>query len=319
MSLLSKLETLVGAKPAKSQTKAVRPRSRASAPPSAPVVEATPPSHPLNFVTSLVYRMDTTPEKRRIGKQYIHVSSLLGSCPRFHLLAFLSQREIVKKVQPSMRLVWKIGRACEAHVREQFIEAVDKKGVIGSWRCKCGHTKTEGLFSRVVCSKCESVADDYHEAALMDHKYRIVGSPDLLYLRPDNDKVRVVEFKSMNKKDFELLEAPLADHVHQAMSYARLLRDSGVDTDDEVSIIYICKDFQFSTPYREFHVPSSEENRIAIGSMWRKATEIAKGITKSATMPLTEVPLPARLSSCKTLESKTAKSCELCTLCFSRE
>jgi hypothetical protein len=53
--------------------------------------------------------------------------------------------------------------------------------------------------------------------------------------------------------------------------------------------------------------------------MWRKATEIAKGITKSATMPLTEVPLPARLSSCKTLESKTAKSCELCTLCFSRE
>jgi predicted RecB family nuclease len=260
--------------------------------------------------------MDSVAEKSRVGKQYTHVSSLIGLCPRRHLLAFTSGVERSSVPKPSMRLVWALGRAAEHHARTQFLAALGNAGVLGTWTCKCGHAKKEGEYSEVPkCPKCLKKLDRYTEAGLFDHDNRIVGSPDLLYVRPDNSKVRVVEIKSMNKKDFEALDKPKEDHVHQAMGYNELLRINGYNVDDSITVLYVCKDFQWSKPYKEFSVERTDHYDSILNSMWSRALMVADGIRAKDAGE--DVQFPARLQPCSSPTSSVAKSCDMCSLCFS--
>ena len=276
----------------------------------------TPKTHSDSYVTERVLEMDAVPEVTRVGKQYTHVSALIGVCPRRHIISHIHGLERVKAVSPSMRLVWALGRAAEHHVRTQFIEAVNKFGVIGIWACKCGYLKSTGLYSEVVaeCPRCRSKNSTYKESPLFDHEARITGSPDMMYMRPDNQKIRVVECKSINKAEFEKLKAPKKDHIHQAMAYNELLRINGLSQDDSVTIIYVCKDFQFKSPYHEFHVERSEEHEKVISLMWQNANLIAKAIRDKAEDK--EVVVPDRLVSCSSTSSTTAKSCDCVGACF---
>jgi hypothetical protein len=263
--------------------------------------------------------MDEEPEEKRISKQYVHVSALMAECPRMFVLAFLSGRKIVKKPSASMRLVWALGRAAEKHVRNQFIAAVNYEGIVGQWRCPCHHTKHEGFHLEVKCPKCGKGADEYVEAAVMSHKMRVVGSPDLLYTRPDNGKLRVTEIKSMNKKDFDLLVTPVADHAIQGLMYHSLLKDDGHNVDEEgITVFYVCKDYQFKGPYKEFTVRPEEHSR-AVGLLRAKAKSIATSVVSSEKVEPSKVVLPQRIGLCSSKDSKTACACPMRDLCFSRE
>jgi hypothetical protein len=258
---------------------------------------------------------DSKPEAARVGGEYLHVSSLIGMCLRKHVLAYSTKVERSNSVGSGMRIVWALGRAAEAHVRGQFVEAMNHQSILGVWKCKCGHLKVNGLYDDTLkCPKCDKKAKQYTEYALFDHEFKIVGSPDMVYVRPDNNKIMVVECKSINKKDYDELTKPKTDHVHQAVAYNELLRKQGGDVDDSVTIVYVCKDFSFKGPYKEFRVARTKQINDDIDSMWRNAKEYADECAriKEGKKPS----YPKRLKSCVDNESTTAKSCDFCGICF---
>jgi hypothetical protein len=276
-----------------------------------------PTDHTENYVTKRVLEMDAIPEVARVGKQYTHVSALIGICPRRHLLAHVNKLERVNSVNASMRLVWALGRAAETHVRTQFIDAMQRRSILGIWTCKCGFLKKEGAYEKgLSCMKCKGGPNNYKEAPFFDHQARITGSPDLLYIRLDTNKIRVVECKSINKEGFEKLTAPKADHILQGMAYNELLRINGLPQDDSITVIYICKDYQFSSPYKEFSVKRTAEHDSQIRHMWDRANEIANGIRDNSEG--IEVEMPQRLTTCRDQTSITAKNCDCVGLCFSK-
>ena len=270
------------------------------------------------YLMDKVMNMDSQPQTSRVGGEYLHVSSLISMCVRKHVLAYVSKAERTEVVKPSMRIVWALGRAAENHVRTQFIDAMNYEGIVGMWKCSCGHLKVQGLYNDTLkCPKCSKKAKKYNEASVFDHEYRIVGSPDLLYIRPDNKKIMVVECKSINKKDFDLLTRPKMDHILQAACYNRLLEKEGVDVDKTVTILYVCKDFSFTgSPYKEFRVPvNTADVSFSVIEMWSKARQFAEQKKNHDEKEL--VTYPNRLPMCSSRDSTFAKDCSFCGMCFS--
>ena len=268
-----------------------------------------------SFFIDKVMSVDSKPEAARVGGEYLHVSSLIGMCPRRHLIAYATKVERSKTAAPSMRIVWALGRAAETHVRSQFIDAMEYRSVLGVWKCKCGHTKVSGLYDDTIkCSKCEKKAKTYTEFVLMDHERKIVGSPDMVYVRPDNNKLMVVECKSINKKGYEELNKPHWDHIEQAAAYRQLLLQNGGVVDDYVTIIYVCKDFSFKGPYREFRVKIEGQIQDDVEFMWKMAEDYAKSC-ESVKNGKTAA-YPKRLPLCPSSDTPTAKSCDCVGMCF---
>ena len=276
---------------------------------------AKPEQYHDSFFIQKVLSVDSKPETTRVGTEYLHVSSLIGMCLRRHLIAYSTKVERSKSVNSAMRVVWALGRAAESHIRNQFIEAMDYRDILGVWKCKCGHLKVSGLYDDTLkCPKCEKKASSYSEYSLFDHENRIVGSPDMVYIRPDNRKAMVVECKSINKNDFLKLSNPIWDHVHQAVSYNELLKINGVEVDDSVTIVYVCKDYNFGGPYKEFRVKRDDQLNSDVAFMWGQAKEYARqlDIIKAGKKPS----YPNRLSTCTTQEDSIPKSCDCCGMCF---
>jgi hypothetical protein len=283
--------------------------------------------HGENYFTNKVRNMDTAPEQQRGGTAYLHLSSLIGSC---------SRREVLKGINPTSsthtpfsadRIVWALGRAAEHHLRVQFIAARKREGIVGQWKCKCGHTVSEGLFNKQVrCDRCRGHAIHFHELAVWDHHAKIFGNPDLIYLRPDNMKPRVVEIKSMNVTDFGQLTKPKPDHVTQALGYVRLLGEEGMDPDTEASVVYVCKDYrvrakstdanQVGGVYREFHVTENATQAGILDGMWERAAQVRDW--RAAHAAQTPLPLPDRIGACPNPTTTQAKACDQCVGCFAR-
>lgn len=295
----------------------MRGEQRRHADPEAVPLDTT---HGPNYIISKVRSMDAKPETVRGGAGYIHGSSLIGMCPRRQCLTILSGGGGSKVPRACDRLLWAIGRAVEAHIRGQFIEAVQRVGVIGEWRCKCGGLSSEGLFvRRTKCKTCQGALQKYGELTLLDHDARIAGNPDLMYLRPDNHKVRVVEIKSINKKEFDALTEPKINHVQQAMIYRRLAILNQMEVDDSISIIYGCKDYAFrGIPYHEFHVANKPEHDGALDRMWTSARLVRDFVLALKANPESSPPLPARLTLCPHPNTITAKDCDQCHACHAR-
>lgn len=276
---------------------------------------ASEDEHDSNYFIGKVLGADSMPDVMRGGSDYIHLSSLIGMCERREILKGISG-ESTRQVMPAMRIIWALGRAAENHVRTSFISSVGKERVLAAWVCKCGGLSGEGEFVDEICPKCMSPADRFREMPLWDHNYMIVGNPDLIYIRPDNMKKRVVEIKSIAAKEFDLLEQAKPDHIIQAASYQRMA-SLVYDTDDEISVVYVAKDFR-ARPYKEFHVRPSGMILDVIDSMWDKAGRIRdwKAAAKDAE---SRPPLPDRLDTCNEPTTSTAKNCDQCVGCFARD
>lgn len=273
--------------------------------------------HGENYVRGKVESQDSKPEQVRGGSEFVHGSSLAGLCARREVLASISPPNTVS-VWPADRIVWAMGRAAEKHVRTQFIDARRREGIVGAWSCRCGKTKHEGLYNHQVrCSTCRDRASNYGEISLFDYEMKIVGNPDLLFVRPDNYKLRVLEIKSMNKAEFEELVRPKPDHVIQALVYRRLLERNRMDPDDGATIFYVCKDYRVrGGVYREFHVTGTENSEALLDGMWERARAIRDW--KIANGAGANQDLPPRLPACNSPTAPMAKNCDRCTACFAR-
>jgi hypothetical protein len=267
------------------------------------------PDLPSGYMKTLVDQQDNAPERSRVGNAgYVHVSSLVGLCTRQYALSEQRQDPVFKAVRGGHRVMWKIGRSVEAHIRDQFIRARNRAGVWGSWSCRCGHSKHVGFHSsNGRCTKCETGLHQYGEAAMFDHENRIVGNPDLPFLM--GEYLVVSEIKSMTKKMFEALTEPLPDHVFQASMYHYLFSSNRFKVHDRAIIIYATKEFIYGSPYKEFHVDMT-------GDMVRRGVARAIEQARQITAFRTSQTLPARCGACSTHDSPTAKNCPVVTPCF---
>lgn len=268
-----------------------------------------------------VSSMDRQPEEFREGSKLMHVSSLLDFCARKEALAY-SGREAgappnMRRVFSGDRILWAIGRAVEHHIRTQFIAAVDYVGVLGWWSCRCGLLRYEGDRDLRSCTTCGDPATVYGEFTLTDYISKIVGNPDMLYRRPDNRLIRVVEIKSMNITQFKELSAPLPMHVMQASLYALLLEKLGMSADDSVTIFYAAKDYHPSHPYKSYTVLIDTPLRARLEDLYLNALERAEWIAENEGTQGLPHSLPPRLPSCSSPQATRAKNCSQCVGCFS--
>jgi hypothetical protein len=266
---------------------------------------------PDDFITSLVETVDKTPEKSRSGgsKGYIHLSSLLDACAREHVLAKRFGSPSAQVVTGGHKVVWRMGRAAEAHIRDAVITARNKRGVYGKWVCRCGYSEHIGEHpSRQSCQRCSHGLNTYKEPWLLDRVHEIGGSPDLSLLL--GRSMLVIEIKSMNKEDFDKLTAPLPDHIIQACGYRRIYRDMGFAVFDTVRIFYVRKEFLWGGRgkiYKEFTVDASAWDR-QVDRLFSEGLSIAEH-SRAGT-------LPDRLSLCHSLGAARAKKCSMCVGCF---
>jgi hypothetical protein len=263
-----------------------------------------------NLISKVLTQRDRRPEAVRLGDEFIHVTSLLDFCPRQHALAELSNKSSYNTVTGGHRVMWKIGRAVEEHVRSEYIQGVDFKGVVGSWSCLCGHTKYSGeyLKNKPSCSRCRGKVDIYEEKTLFDLDAKISGNPDMVIKR--NGKYTPIEIKSIKgdgSDGFEAMDAPKPDHVFQVSAYRKMLKDQGKDVTDEVIIIYVNKRFKFGSPYKEYHVDASQDH---IQNLLNIQWEAVRSLRDTQI----EGELPQRV--CTNSGCSRAKSCPFRVDCF---
>lgn len=265
------------------------------------------------FVAACVKMADNRPERSRGGSNNVHVSTLIGDkwCPRAHLIQRLHQQGQSSCVNSQLHIVWKLGRAAEKHVRDQFITMHGRHRVIGHWTCKCERTSHTGPGTNSnICEACGTGTVVYNELTLVDNDIDKVGNPDLIFIAED-EGFEVVEIKSIKKDNFEALFKPAPDHVMQCRSYVNLLSDKLPGKRVGGRVLYVAKDYvrPGMSPYLEFEVKDDLAADLYLdtldGSVANMRDHAAAGT------------LPDRLPECSSPASKKAKGCEACGLCFS--
>jgi predicted RecB family nuclease len=164
-----------------------------------------------------------------------------------------------------------------------------------------------GLGNSATCNSCKKEPSIFHEVPVFDHELQITGSPDLLLVHGGG--FRVVEIKSMNKKDFDLLQAPVPNHVFQVNSYRKMLLATGAKVCEEAIIMYVAKDYSFKSPYKEFHV-LPDDQMLAINSMFEQVRLMRQSGSAGQ--------LPPKLPVCANIDSPMARRCPQAVNCFSR-
>jgi hypothetical protein len=265
---------------------------------------------PEDLVKTALDALDRVPESVRSATPgFMHVSSLLEFCPRQVALMRQEDRAMTRVVTGGHRVMWRIGRAVETHIRDQFLSGRNRRGVFGRWTCVCERTSFTGTWRAVTCQTCQHPVDQYGEYAVRNTELRVVGNPDLLF-EHRGDVLVVTEIKSMNAKEFDALTAPKGDHVFQASMYRRLLAMEGRKVHKDVVILYCTKDFKFGSPYKEFHVDTTN-------ATWANAVELAFEQLRAFNAAHDAGRLPAR-ERCPSPTCSAAKACPVVSACFNR-
>ena len=279
--------------------------------PAPSLIERAQPVLSDDFVIDLVAQHDLAPAATRSGgnrEGFLHLSSLIGMCPREHAISQQHGTPTFKTVSGAMKIVWRIGRAVETHIRNGIISSRNWQGVYGKWMCRCEASSHIGLHpTGRTCPVCVKGINNYREPGLISSEYGVIGSPDVTLV--EMGFYVVIEIKSMTKDDFDALERPLADHILQACGYRHLYALMGYPVHDKVKIIYGRKDFKFGGPkavYKEYtvHAPDWQGQ---INDMFDQAR-----LVRQAYLART---LPPRI--CDTIECRRARDCERKALCFS--
>jgi hypothetical protein len=266
------------------------------------------PLIPDNYIKETVGRMDSTPEQSRLNHPgYTHVSSLIGVCTRQYALAARFETQAVERVTGGHRVMWKIGKALEYHVRTQFIKGQGRMGIYGVWRCDCKRVEHLGMFPSRRCATCGGEATNYGEPVLHDDDNMIVGSPDLTFLVGRYFFVPT-ELKSMNKDDWNALEAPLPDHICQAAMYRYLFQKKNFLVHDNIKFVYTTKDFKFGDPYKEYQIDCTQPSIVATVASMVETARAIKVANESRVLPPRQV--------CRSQGNSRAKSCPVAHLCF---
>ena len=266
MSLLGIQELLLMEVPVRPATVQEPPRTRVRLPPSP--------------ISSVVAAHDARSEVDRLAEYdgWLHASALVGLCARQYAIARAFGGVPQKCPSSSMRIVWAMGRALEAHVVAAIRERFDDR-------------------------------DCFFEATFRDEEHLVVGHPDATVWL---DGWLAVEVKSMNARDFQALEAPLFDHVLQALAYRHLLLvENGGDEQfvrPEVVVLYVAKDFVRGSPYKEFVVDATTDyHGRALEAALDEAAVLVDAVARRR--------VPER-TACRRATCEKARGCPVAVTCF---
>jgi len=265
----------------------------------------------------ILREQDGIPQKTRVGTEWIHLTSLTEFCPRLWMLTHKYDLPLNdKSPRSSERVMWRIGRAVEDHIRSQIIEAIPDQ-CWGDWKCQCGHHQPKGVTAtqarRRKCKKCGGFALFYVEHTLYDPRVMVSGSPDLQII--DDGALRQLEIKSTANSyytDIVRHQRPLPNHSFQVFGYRRLTyRDPswGGPVHSSPLIIYGRKEYRWESPYAVINPNEGELQSLNIAwSQARQLKRMRRGQTNG---------LPPRLTACRTPDATKPAQCAGCALCFS--
>jgi CRISPR/Cas system-associated exonuclease Cas4 (RecB family) len=272
------------------------------------LVEDSATSLPSGFVKRVLDMRDGMPELQRTGQPgYVHLSELVKLCARQHCLMVDGgiAREMV--VVGAHRVMWKIGRAVENHVRNQLVDGIPSE-VFGQWVCHCGHKQHTGHKpTNWNCRFCGISPPQYRELPLFDHENGVVGNPDVILRH--HERYVPIEIKSMVKHEWDELRRPLGNHIMQAAGYRRLLQVNNYPVHADVAMIYTAKDFAWGSPYKEFHVRITPSIENQLDDLFAEARRVKEwGTTQQ---------IPERVC-CTHRTGRRAKECPVADRCFAR-
>lgn len=199
----------------------------------------------VSIKTMLHQRMPYTEVGR--GFELLHASTVTKEdyefCPREAALQLLSKKEPKKRfISTSLNITFSMGRAIQEYLNNEWLADV----MVGDWVCaSCGYRKS---FSRKPKTKCSCGVDlwRYEEHRILSPYSDIGGGIDGFVAVEDDQKLRVLEVKTMGKDMFKSLSAPMSEHRLRTNLYLRLLDEAGYS--DVVNtkvghVLYIVKGF----------------------------------------------------------------------------
>jgi len=223
----------------------------------------------------------TTTRSGKVEK-VIHASSLYDFCFRKYVLAYKNNIVVNTndKLPLRLKVTFKLGLSIEAMI----IEALTNHLVGTLKRCnQCETYKyTPDLFTKTV------------------GEYKITGHPDAI-VELDN-KVYILELKSMDKDIFRGLTEPILQHTWQLMTYLYLGKDKRIA--DTGFIIYVSKG-QNNSPIKIYPVTTTPEFTKYIADIIKEMKTFSKTNR-----------LPKRV--CNNKMFPLARKCPVVDLCFRR-
>ncbi len=173
----------------------------------------------------------------------------------------------------ALNITFAVGRWYEHKIRNEWLRDM----AIGTWVCDYCQTRHHYQTVPEECSDCGDTRYlEYEEPRAHSKKYGISCGIDLLMWR--DNRITVIEIKTMEKTMFKALKAPMHEHFRRTQFYLELLADSQwVDFDVEFNfdfayILYVCKGFGFKdnyldregladttcSPFKEYKIPRAE-------------------------------------------------------------
>jgi len=261
---------------------------------------------------TLLDNKDRRVEASRVGRPgYAHVSTLCSDvCERHYVLNAVQGRIDFEAVTGGHRLMWKYGRAAEAHIRDNITDG-DATGfkVYGQWKCACEASVHIGARPKQdkLCPTCQLPLNRYHEQPWFDHDNKIVGNPDLgLFIAR---WFFPVEIKSMTADQWDGLTEPLTEHINQALLYRYLAQKAGLLVHDKVLLVYAKKEFRWGSPYKVFDVDVTTARWVGVlERSLERAVRLRDAIAEGTP--------PPRLTSCSAIDRPRAKKCPALVPCF---
>ncbi len=258
---------------------------------------------------------------------YLHVSDLLSKCIRKRCITrHLGIKPPSKRLSLSDMLTFAQGDAIHDTLKD-VARRGDPNQVWGKWSCTCEALMHEEpctygeIDQEEECEHCRSKVTKYHEVSMFNEEYWIVGNPDMLQFIAGIQAFHITELKSISPEQYKDLLCPKPEHVQQVVFYWWLMRELGYRLTNKCTIFYATKGWVFggTAPYKSFLVDvQSELHRLDV--MLEEAAEhkrsilsiiastAAKGRKPALTFPLR--------THCATRDTKVAKSCEVCDVCF---
>ncbi len=250
----------------------------------------------------------------RDGK-YIHVSDLIGKCPRAIAIHYVHNRQLYGLTM-NHQLGWTFsqGTAIAKYVEDHAIRTAPEH-IFGGWQCACKKTeKLNATYDEVAelkCKICGTGLYRYKEVYLTNDEYMISGSIDITL--KFGDLFYVNELKSLKKDGddgFVALKSAKPVHRLQALFYVWLMIKSGRQVSRDFSVFYINKayGFKMEDQRKEYKIRFSDYSST-LEPYLQDARDIKIAREGGA--------LPKR--PCDDVYCSQAKKCELAPICFNLE
>jgi len=199
-------------------------------------------------------------------------------------------------IEPAMRVAFDQGESLHNLFRNKWF----RDRMVGDWKClTCSNVMPFRKAPNHACSECGDKRWVYSETEFTSQVAQVSGSIDALVELGD-EKLTLVELKSIDKDEFAELKAPLSEHRVRTILYLFLVRDSGRPEIERINVetakvLYMCKGYGKKDtvtgkvlPFKEYDVaysPSVIDPHLKKASMVRMFKEenvMPKGICTSS-------------------------------------